>query len=85
MRKEKDPEPDPDPYLRLIDPDPGGPKSFAYLDPQYCFKSWENLWYLDDENGGLKEEKDLTAPLKDRPKIGRPRKLGAHLQVPNYQ
>jgi hypothetical protein len=27
MRKGKDPEPDPDPYLRLIDLDPGGPKT----------------------------------------------------------
>ncbi len=26
---QKDPEPDPDPYLVLIDPDPGGPKTFG--------------------------------------------------------
>ncbi len=50
----------------------------------FAFNPDKICWYLDDENGGLKEEKDLTAPLKDRPKIGRPRKLGARLQVRKY-
>jgi hypothetical protein len=30
MRKKKDPEPDPDPYLRLMDPDSGGPKTCGF-------------------------------------------------------
>ncbi len=31
MRKKKDPEPDP--YLRLVDPDPGGPNHAGPADP----------------------------------------------------
>ncbi len=31
MRKRKDPEPDLDLYLRLTDPEPGGPKTYGVL------------------------------------------------------
>jgi len=56
MRKGKDPEPDPDPYLWLMDPDPGGPKTWGSCGSGSIFKTNQSLEVELIQSGGVRPD-----------------------------